>query len=308
MLCKRITRLAVLVLIAAVSGCGRRSPEAREGKLAVENLPSGIIYDSEISSAEKRSLDSALAKIESLALDGSRTEWFDEVFGGDDSMAVKAFLGDRVRFYVSASTNWVGRVRINGRPVDAGPPRQVHPDVVALNLGTELWINAVANAPNVLQFIINGKALDIPSSRVGIVQLGPGFVRHHSLELAAVFVHEGRHSDCTGGLRSSDLNRIRSGDVPQSPLCGHTHARCPPGHDYAGLFACDGHAWGAYSIDSVYSAGVVLGCASCNEVEKQVARLQSIDSLSRLLIDVEKMLEGGMGPPDMSSSDRVLAE
>lgn len=310
MLTKGIALVLVLFSLPffGLHGCGRKNSELPRERVTFDNLPSGAVYDSELTGQEREVLETALAKLGSLRLNAQNVDWFREIFGGSESNDVNRFLEDRAKFFVSSSTNWISRVRINGQPVEAGAPRSVHPDVVALNLGTELWINAVANAPHTLQFIFNDRLLDIPSTRIGIIQLGPGFTRHHALELAAVFVHEARHSDCTGGLRASDLERIRRGEVPQNPLCGHTHVRCPPGHDYAGLFACDGHAWGAYSTDSVYSAGIVLGCVSCNETEKQIAGLQSIDSLSRVLVDVESMLDGDFGSPDMSSSDQVLAE
>ena len=83
--------------------------------------------------------------------------------------------------------------------------------------------------------------------------------------------------------------------------CGHFHTYCPDSmKDLAGLAACDGQPWGAYSVGFVYQAA--LAVSETDPVRKAVLEAGAVDSFSRLQFDTDAMLSGDDGPPDMSSA------
>jgi hypothetical protein len=77
------------------------------------------------------------------------------------------------------------------------------------------------------------------------------------------------------------------------------------GHDYAGLYACDEDAWGAYSVNFVYWAAVARTCRDCPEEERVLTEAAALDAATRLLLDVPAMVRGDFGAPDMTSSTEV---
>src|SRR5262249_4759019 len=142
-------------------------------------------------------------------------------------------------------------------------------------------------------FRVGEEKVALNSSRVGIIQLGVGYTQkvgqgseqryaRTEVERVSTLVHEARHSDCTGGLWKSDLERFRKGDMPTHRECGHLHINCPPDHALAGLPACDGAPWGAYAIGGLYSAGVFKTCKNCDEKTKALAKADALDQLSRV--------------------------
>ncbi len=294
--------IAFLAVGAALAGCGG---DENDADLHSEAFPA-IELDSEITDTERQSLESALDALGSLGIEGQNTKWFPEIFGGTGSSDVANYFDERIHFFLSSKTDVAERVRINGDGIESDPVVPKEPRIGAINWGAVLWLFAKAAEPDTLTFEINGDAQDVPSTRVGIMQLGPMFGSFELVERTGIFVHEARHSDCTGGLHSSDLAAIRAGAAPANLECGHLHVDCPQGHELAGLPGCDGDPWGAYTVQWVYAASIVLGCPSCSETERQVATIAAIDSSSRLVFDVKMMVDGGFGPPDMSSSSDVV--
>lgn len=260
--------------------------------------------DSELNPLEFETVQGATTFLSTRAINGSDVPAFSEVFGGNGSSDLIRFLSERVSYVISASTDFSDRVRVRSNFYEfASADSQA--GVGATNLSF-LWFIQKSIDPDQLYFEINRRFIEINSSRVGIVQLGPAILRVPQVVQAGILLHEARHSDCTGGLWQSDVNRLIRGEDPGNFSCGHLHVRCPPGHDFEGLFACDVDPWGAYSVNLLYYLALQRECSNCSEVERVIAQMASIDAASRLLFDVESMLAGNLGTPNMTSSDEVL--
>lgn len=179
--------------------------------------------------------------------------------------------------------------------------------VVAQNLSVPYWFLSLAAAQDgqKLQLRVNNRLVAINSSRVGLMKFGTPFSEYSPIEQAIVIVHEGRHSDCTGGVTTDDVIRGLKGLELVDPRCGHAHRKCPVGHPDAGAFACDQHPWGAYSVSAVYSFAISESCTNCSQAEKTVAEALGQVSVRRLLFNYSDLLNGVYGSPNMSSSTQV---
>lgn len=304
-----VLRLLCTVSVLALTACGdeeegatRRGPELRPGRGSLS-----VTNDSALTEEEREAVDGNLTNLGLITIDGNQIRWFNEIFGGPRSSNVNAYFDERVKFLLSSTTDFLDRTLVDGEPVESERAPAPDPRIAARNLGAGLWLSAKALEPSRVQFLVNGTPVDVTSARVGIVQLGAAYARTNEVEQLSVLVHEARHSDCTGGLHASDLERIRNDEAPRNNLCTHLHTRCPPGHELAGLFACDAHPWGAYSIESNYAATIALTCTSCNETARLVAEAITLSAVNRVLVNVEDMIDGRLGPPDMSSSDQVVS-
>lgn len=119
--------------------------------------------------------------------------------------------------------------------------------------------------------------LTFKSPRAGLIQIGEGLFRTYgengpALNSVALtrdrmltFFHEGRHSDGNGESLT------------------FAHAICPVGHDYEGYYACDRNLNGPYTVGSKIAANMLAGCTNCSDVEKNLLRLESLDSAARVL-------------------------
>jgi hypothetical protein len=166
-----------------------------------------------------------------------------------------------------------------------------------------------SNLPTEFGFKIGAREIPLTSSRVGIVKMGELYAKKKrsgayvlpSVMRQSTLIHEARHSDCTGGITKADIERYKQDEMIENSKCGYMHSICPKGHQYEGYYACDDMAWGAYSVEAVYTAFVDKSCGNCTEAEKQVALAGAIDALSRVMV-ADDMLAGKLGEPDMSSS------
>ncbi|MEN9722764.1 MAG: hypothetical protein RJB38_750 [Pseudomonadota bacterium] len=276
----------------------QEEPVVRRGAGAAAFLE----YDSEVSSDERQMVDLAVAYLAERALEGGRVPWFKDLFGGGDSSALLRFLAERVRMVLSEKTEVDSRIRVTGGWQSRAEEQSGRG---ATNLAS-LWFLNEALAPGVLRFEINRRWVAFDSTRVGLVQLGPALKRVPRLVQAGVLLHEARHSDCTGGVWRSDIERVKRGEDPEGVACGHLHILCPAGHDYEGLYACDQEAWGAYAVNWIYFLALKRACRDCTFEERSVAELAALDAASRLLLGAQAMLGGSHGVPDMTSSTAVL--
>ncbi|MDR3607692.1 MAG: hypothetical protein P4M08_09960 [Oligoflexia bacterium] len=238
--------------------------------------------------------------------------YFDKVFHGVDTNAVAQYLNERLGYIIPSRVNIEDQLfeASNIQDTSHGGHGQVY--TVALNMGVNLWFAALASAPRQLYFEFGDSYILIDSSRVGIVQLGDGYTAQDhggyvfpSLVRVSTLVHEARHSDCTGGMHQSTLDLLMRAKTPDRLGCGHLHVKCPEGHDYAGYYACDNEAWGAYSVEAVYVSAFIKNCSSCSAADSRIARMIEADALNRVL-PLNDMLRGKSGDPDMSSSSGFL--
>lgn len=295
MISKKISILLILSLLS-LSSCGGDS-DNNSGIQEEQASDNGIgAYDSEVSSTEREEFNQDVQRLENLPIDGSQIKKFPQVFGGTQSSNVKQFVDDRINYVLSVNTDIESRISVSG------PLALFNAETVATNIGMALWYQAKVLEPADLGFEINNNLLPVDSGRIGIIQLGNVFPRLSTIEQISTIVHEARHSDCTGGILRSDIERLSDGEVPENKKCGHVHVICPPGHPLEGVYACDSHPWGAYAVGFLYAGTVALACKNCSETERTVAEAVSIDSSTRLLYDVNDLLDGRLGEPDMSNS------
>jgi hypothetical protein len=149
------------------------------------------------------------------------------------------------------------------------------------------------------------------------MEIGPGYVGSGQLQdgtivlvpaayRQAILVHEARHSDCTGGLTSRDVDFIKTLTSYQETEaefkkleCGHLHSICREFNDYYGLAACDDRPWGAYAVGAVYLESVMNAYSGR---DRELLRATRADLLTRFptdtyLEDMKRDID-----PDMSSS------
>jgi hypothetical protein len=295
--------LAMAVSIALV-GC--KDEEVWRGSGSASFLE----FDSELTPVEAAQVNGAMEYLSTRSVQGENVRWFREIFGGVDTAALRGFLELRLHYVLSGNTEIESRVRINAEPVVFQPressllSQEDDSGRGATNLAS-LWFLKKAVEPEKLQFVINDELIPVESTRIGIIQLGPAFLRAPPPIQVGVLLHEGRHSDCTQGIWRSDILRTQQGVDPVGVSCGHLHVLCPTGHEYEGLFACDEEAWGAYSVNFIYWAAVARTCKDCPEEERVLTEAAALDAATRILIDVTAMVRGDFGAPDMSSSTEV---
>lgn len=292
-------RLLTLLLIFSLWGCGGRRGSTEQKQETIDVVI--LTYDKDLTSSEQSALDESTRRLWTIVVDGNRVRRFNDVFGGSSSKNVANFFDSRVNYALSSETDLRGRIVTDLVSSIQGE----EPETLALNPSSVLWYLAKVNEPEKIKFHVNDKLLDISSSRIGIMQFGESFSKLDPILQVTTLIHEARHSDCTGGALRSDLERFKNNERLLNHKCGHTHVQCPVGHPYEGAFACDEHPWGAYIVGALYAGAVALTCVNCLEQEKTLADSISLDSLQRLLYNLDQLLDGKLGPADMSSSNTV---
>jgi len=264
----------------------------------------GVHLDPDLSSGEAQKVTSDLSMIQSRALDAKGVKYFSTIFGGSDASGVEHYLEERVHWIVSPRKDLDRTVvsLTNALGVDSTSS----PQVVATNIGAAIWFGALVSGDSSAGIQIGPDLVEIHSTRAGVIQLGSAYSSDGADPLLRVstLIHEARHSDCTGGVSKQDLALLKSGKDPLHKDCGHLHATCPAGHPYAGYPACDDHAWGAYAVEADYMAAVAKTCLNCSALDQRMATLVFADAASRVL-DLDGMLSGKYGAPDMTSTDAV---
>ena len=190
-----------------------------------------------------------------------------------------------------------------------------------MNLGLGLWFAAKVLGEEAIDVDIGGRRLTVDSPRIGLIgvpddylaEAGPLSVLSpwmRQMIRQETLVHEARHSDCPRGLPVATLERAREARSRESFTrgadlrCGHMHVDCREGI-YRGLPACDDQPWGSYSAGLLFHDAVMRG-EGLSARERQVAEIIRKDLLSRLNFDHRAMLDGELGPPDMSHLDAVV--
>lgn len=307
----RFLPLATLMggLLAMISGLGLSGCQS-EHPLPSQSLQARL--DPGLTEIERTHLtrDSArLARLD-LSFPKDRDSIFHSVFTGKTpSAAIAQYLGERIHYIFSASTDVETLMKVTSRlNRSSPPPPRLHYTAMASNLGTPNWFYHEKLGPEKSNsFEFEGQRIFFTSSRVGLIKLGPGYSHGEAhtpqLRRLQTFIHEARHSDCTGGLTASDLARIKKMELPESLACGHRHVTCPPDHIYSGIRGCDEHEWGAYMIGAIFTDALQNHCRDCSYAEKQIAKILTLDSLQRINEDsLSTMLYDASSLPDMTSS------
>jgi hypothetical protein len=269
----------MLVLICAA--CGEKKGDSW-----------GIEYEDALLKSEIDKIDRALSTAEELKIDPARNphqKYYSAAFGENPEGRV-LYMDDRINYI-------------------AAPFPQMDPAIGAVNPSFAFWMSDLRGQP--LDLTFNGKLLVADSTRLGLIILGPACVDSSSRVLNMdILIHEGRHSDCPGGLSASDVALIRGATqaefedgkvVLSNQNCGFRHTNCPAelGPDLAGLPACENQVWGPYALETLHSLSLVKACTNCSSIDQEHARIIAIDTELR----VEKMGEllSGDVLPDMST-------
>lgn len=292
-------KMFLLLALLLLGACGGSNSDDSDTLAQQTTEGTSIVFDAEMTPEERNSLTTSTEAMKSFAIDGSTIRWFPEIFGGTDSSAVFNYMDTRVNYALSESTDIASRFVTRTSAMS-----MYNMQIFASNPSFYLWYSSKAAEPQDLKFLVNNTPVDIDSTRIGVMQFGDIFTTSDTALQAITLVHEARHSDCTGGALASDVNRFRSGSIPQNSSCAHLHTFCPPGHPLEGIVACDAHPWGAYVIDAIYSLAISENCTSCTEAQKQAAEINFFEVVNRPLF-LEDLLNGEFGPPDMSSSNEV---
>jgi len=263
--------------------------------------------------------------------DAGNSRSFSKIFGGTSPANVMQYFNTRMHYFFTEdelanvfdnlSLSSLGRRKIGSAKIMAPNDDGTEGGAVieAKNIGMTIWLLGEFQGKQVT-VNIGEQHIPVNSSRVGIMEIGPGYLatiedeagKSHAIPSEirqAVLIHEARHSDCTGGLTVTDVSNARTARTASDLLasmshsrCGHLHMNCPSGHDYAGLPACDSFAWQAYSVESVYldAVGNQLSLA-----DKYILDVTRADKESRYA-DFSALKNNLRGDPDMSSIDAIL--
>ncbi len=311
----RIALLALLALGATIGGAlparfAAASPAPFSNLTDEKELRSyDLGLDPNLSSVERKSLAEDFNVLSQMDLRPDPSEPFRYIFGGEGTAQIKKYLKRRVHFLLSVKNDPALAKQLADEGAGTAP---THGMTMAANIGPLMWYQVLASGQS-QSYSLGGKTLEINSTRIGVIQLGPGYTKVAyapfppetiAVNRMGILIHEARHSDCTGGFTAQDLADMSGGRRPQNPACGHAHTKCPPGHIYAGLPACDNHPWGAYAIEAAFHFAVAKNCANCTQLQKQSAHAFYLDAKSRVP-QFNDMMNGKMGPPNMSSSGQI---
>lgn len=117
-----------------------------------------MTLDSELTQAERLSLDNSIDLLEKMQLDGSRIAGFSDIFGGNRSSNVVSYLERRVNYITSQFTDPFSRLVLP--PIVAA--RSL--DYYALNASVTYWYADQYFEPEgEAQYVISGRPRDITS-------------------------------------------------------------------------------------------------------------------------------------------------
>jgi hypothetical protein len=192
--------------------------------------------------------------------------------------------------------------------------------VYAANTGSALWQLKEINYVDAIR--LGGNRVDlIDSPRYGLIELSPSTLveakeaqegdADRFLHLA-VFVHEARHSDCSGGVDRSLMSDRKA--LP--PSCTYVHVVCKNSSEAEkGVLACDRQFWGAYSAEYVVLDAIADSCIDCNKPTRWLLKYYAIESASRinllpetLLARIQKFWEKSKSRANLSESESEMNE
>lgn len=200
------------------------------------------------------------------------THPFLRFFGSDSIQAVFGFMKDRIHHFGVMNADF----EVSGNGLRT----------YAMNTGSLLW--QLKNSNYISAIRVGGNRVDsIDSPRYGLIELSPSTLisANETKEIDAerfwhlsAFVHEARHSDCSGGVNSDQLSDMKT--LPAS--CTYTHVACKMGTPIQGKLACDGNFWGAYSAEYIVLDAIATTCADCNRATLWLLKAYALESATHL--------------------------
>ncbi len=160
--------------------------------------------------------------------------------------------------------------------IDRGNNENFGSAVVMSNIGANLYYSG--KKFNELKGIrLDGEKVYAKSTRVGILQIGEGLFSNitainqienseaNKIQRLGTLFHEARHSD------------------GQGRHLGFLHKKCPMGHDFSGLFACESYGNGAYKTGALTRKAFLQDCRTCTIEDKTKLEASIADALSRVV-------------------------
>lgn len=214
------------------------------------------------------------------------------------SSRIQLALGERIRNLFRGSNAGSGAIAYN---IDVNWMAVLFNDYVR---SQQIQSNTILRLSS-LEF--NGNLITIDRTNMGLVGLADLFFSlgdgTSNLDKVETLLHESQHSICPVMPTASELSDyfLKNADgYGNTPLCNNGHVKCPKGHALEGEYACDGHAWGAYSVSLAVQDLIANHCSSCTDTEKLTAALSEKDMRSRIL-PLDKILNGTAGAPKTNS-------
>jgi len=306
---------AGLALSIALVGCGKNGVEGDSATLSqadlatLDEINASIILDRNLTTAEKSALASDWRRMKTLTPNSAASTSYSGSLGTAVDNAYASLFGSKsatVIDYIKTRLKYFGSVETDfgfGRP---------DKNTVAVNYSIFYWVDGMLSAANPASpspiGTPEGRNLTNDSARVGIIQFGEYFSDStDGLFRIGTVAHEARHSDCPSGISAAQLGQIRndtSNFFDYIGNCAFPHAKCPAGHQLAGIAACDsGDGWGAYSVEVAFFGRVYDQCSTgkiaCTESEVQAALASLNDNLNRI-IKKSQMMNNTLGLPVMT--------
>lgn len=277
----------------------------------------GFEFAGGFTQVQQATLRNDLKELKSLQIE-SNDPWFQKTFGGTNASRVYSYLDERINYFIPWTADITGSVwpaayfpppmevrDSNGKVIAALAAYNLSADLFFVNM--RYWYDF-----STVYSLTPFQRLNLDNMRVGLIEIGPRYFERINpaqpnqkmptsrIERMAFLVHEARHSDCTGGLNDQDLDRVRAKRPIENQLCGYAHVKCPAGHKYEGVEACEDMKWGAYAVESLFLSALINSCANCTAAEKAEAQILFEDRKSRVL-NWDQLTSGQRGNPDMSS-------
>lgn len=251
--------------------------------LAACARPVSFQYDSSVPQEQQDLLNHDLDVLNSVDLPPGTPQ--DLQTAGIDSFqksSVNKWLSDRTKIIVGESFNSntpaAPYAPASGPPVlfsHYGIDASNGVKTVMTNIGASFYLDGKEKSA-FYEMDVVGESLIVKTPRVGVEQIGEALFSTNRLNgspsnsmaasmlrLATLF-HEARHSDGNGAHAA------------------FPHTQCPSGK-YAGYYACETYANGAYSVQAVFATKFYQTCSDCSPAELQALLLVLADYKSRIL-------------------------
>lgn len=252
---------------------------------------------------------------------------FRNVFGGNNTEVVVNYLKERVRVALNESDLEDAKIS-SDRPLTyvewMSDGQNLHNEdneksvTIASNLGAAYAMIGRVNA-TVPTLITRAGSFPIASTRAGIISLSKHYaptykiqgnnLPHPLLARLSIIVHEGRHSDCTGGFPADHVMKAQAAqsiddfiakiNVPQAQ-CSHMHVKCPAGSQLEGIYACDKSVWNAYGVQAIYLFNAAIN-SNMNPQEMEQIENHIGSALYRIPVNFKMLMQ--TTSPDMSHTE-----
>ena len=293
---KAIVRLAVgMCAVFLFAACGDKSSPSAVCVPPSTNPANRLRIESEVPCSQATALNEAVATLATLQLDSSNPDVISmaKVMKTDDvsPAGLQSWMEDRVQYILKGDFDFKTHLYYSNRSFEYPNP-SIMPDdrtgqpsliattastasnIVMANMGTAVYAMGKRDGQLLTVNVPGIGYVSVTSPRTGILEIGPGMFPEWSqgvqesviniFRIATLF-HEARHSDGNG------------------KSLGFMHFKCPPGHDYAGQYACDVGLNGAYTVGAMLFKNLMNTCTDCTPGSMATLRFLYRDVASRII-------------------------